>query len=120
MEYNLNYELIGMRIKNRRLKLKFTQETLAEKIGASIRHISGVENAKTKLSLPCLVLFANALDTTADHLLMDSVAASTPELLGEAKKLFDDCTPEEIFVIIETSKTLKNSIRIKKLRSPEK
>lgn len=118
---NLNYELIGMRIKERRLKMKLTQEAVAEIAEISSKHMSNIENGKEKPSLACLVSVANALETTTDHLLMDNVvAASIPNLLGEAKTLFDECTPDEIFVIVETSKALKKSIRAKNLQNPDK
>ena len=113
MEYDLNYELIGMRIKEKRLKERLTQEILAEKVDIGTQYISKIENGKAKLSLPCLISIANSLNTTADHLLMDNIAASTPNLLEETQTLFTDCTPDEIFIIIETSKALINSIRMK-------
>jgi len=121
MEYNLNYKLIGRRIKNQRIKMNFTQEVLSEKVDIGVQHISNIENGKVKFSLSCLVSIANALETTTDHLLMDNVkAASIPNLLNEAQILFDDCTPEEIFIIVETAKTIKKSIRLKNLQSFEK
>ena len=120
MKYNINYELIGRRIKNQRLKMKFTQEVLSEKVDIGVQHMSNIENGKSKLSLSCLVSIANALETTADHLLMDNVkAAGIPNLLAEAKTLLDGCTPEEIFIIIETAKTMIKSIRLKNLRNIE-
>ena len=120
MEDNLNYELIGMRIKTRRKKMKLTQEGLAERVGISARHMGNVENAKDIPSLACFVSIANALETTTDHLLMDNVqSASKPNLLVEVQVLFDDCTPDEIFLMVEISKALKKGIRIKGLNSPE-
>jgi len=120
MEDNLNYELIGMRIRTHREKMKLTQEVISEKSGISISHMSNIENAKDKPSLACLVNIANALNTTTDHLLMDNVtAASTPHLLTEIKMILDDCAPEEIFIIAELAKTLKKSIRTKNMQPAE-
>jgi transcriptional regulator with XRE-family HTH domain len=120
MEDKLNYHLIGLRIKERRSKVNLTQEKIAEKIGASVQYISKIETAGSKMSLNCIVEIAKALETTVDHLLMDNVpAASMPNLLAEAKNLFGDCTPEETFIIIQTSKALKNSMRQKNLKPAE-
>ena len=120
MEYELNYELIGMRIKERRAKMNLTQETLAEKAEVTPHHISSIENNKTRLSLPCIVAVANALDTTVDRLLMDNVKAENmPHLLGEAKTILDDCTPEEIYLITELAKALKKGVRTKNLKPAE-
>ena len=118
MEYNLNYELIGRRIKKQRLKMNFTQEVLSEKVNIGVQHMSNIENGKAKLSLLCLVSIANALETTTDHLLMDNVAAAgKPNLLGEVQILLDDCTPDEIFLMIEVSTALKKGVRIKNLKN---
>jgi len=93
MEFMPNYRLIGVRIKKRRLALKLTQESLAEKTGIGIQHMSKIENGNTKLSLPCLIALANALHTTVDS----------------------DCTPSEIYVLTQTINTLKWSMRTKGL-----
>ena len=120
MKYNLNYKLIGVRIKNVRLKRKLTQDSLSEKVEIGVQHMNKIENGKAPLSLTCLVKIANALETTVDHLLMDNVtAASTPHLLDEIKNILDDCTPEEIYLIAELAKTLKNGVRTKNLQPAE-
>ena len=111
MEYMPNYKLIGVRIKERRIFLKLTQETLAEFAGIGIQHMSKIENGNTKLSLPCLIALANALHTTVDNLLMDSVTASKLSIIVEADSVFADCTPAEIYVIKQTINALKNSLR---------
>jgi len=113
MEYKLDYKQIGMRIKNKRLKMKLTQETLSESIDIGVQHLSKIENGKAPLSLTCLVALANALQTTTDHLLMDNLTAAKPNLLGEVKAFFDDCSADEIKIILKTATALKESIRQK-------
>ena len=49
----------------------------------SIPHISHVENGSTKASLDFVVKAANALGTTTDHLLCDSLEDSGSIYLGE-------------------------------------
>ena len=115
MEHTPDYNLIGKRIKERRLDLKLTQETLAEAAGIGIQHMSKIENGNTKLSLPCLIALANALNTTVDYFLMDNIAASKPDMVHDAESLFSDCTPSEIFVLKQTISTLKQSLRSKGL-----
>ena len=113
MEYNLEYGLIGLRIKNKRLKMSLTQESLSEAVGIGVQHLSKIENGKAPLSLTCLVAIANNLRTTTDHLLMDNVPESKAHLLKEVESVYSDCTPAEIFILVETSKALKQSMRIK-------
>ena len=106
-----DYSLIGKRIKERRLALKLTQERLAEAVDIGIQHISKIENGHTKLSPPCLIAIANALQTTVNHLLMDSVDMSRPDIIHNAESVFADCTPSEVFVLTQTLNTLKQSLR---------
>lgn len=115
MEYRLEYKLIGMRIKDLRVKKGLTQELLSETVGIGVQHLSKIENGKAPLSLTCLVAIANALQTTTDHLLMDNVAESKAHLLKDVEAVYSDCTPAEIYILIETSKALKQSIRTKGL-----
>lgn len=114
MNCKLDYKSIGIRIKNKRMTIGLTQEKLSEMANIGIQHLSKIENGKAALSLACLVSLANALETTADYLLMDNVVAATPTLLGEVKVFFDDCSHDEIYIIMRTAAALKESIRQKK------
>lgn len=65
----INYKDIGIRIKQERFNQNITQEKLAEISGISVTHMSNIENANTKLSLPVLVNIANALNCNANIIL---------------------------------------------------
>ena len=58
----INYKDIGVLVKQERINKNITQEKLAELSGVSVTHMSNIENANTKLSLPVLINIANALD----------------------------------------------------------
>ncbi|MCL2087502.1 MAG: helix-turn-helix domain-containing protein [Oscillospiraceae bacterium] len=111
----MDYIELGKRIKAARLAAKLTQEQLAERINLSNGHCAHVERGTTKVSLSALVDIANALNTTPDKLLTDNINHATPYLLDEARELFDDCDPDEIYVILQAATAIKNSIRIRKL-----
>lgn len=115
MDYNPNYKLIGIRIKNQRLKMKLTQEKLSEIADCSIQHLSKIETGNTKLSLPCLMSISNALGTTVDRLLMDNIIESKLDLLKEVAEVFADCSNEEIFLMLSIAEHLKKSMRLKAL-----
>lgn len=112
---DLNYSLIGMRIRNKRLEQKLTQDKLSEMSGISPQHLSHIESGNTKLSLPCLVNLCNALSITADSILCDSVDNSTPYLLREVSSVFTDCSPDEIFLMLSQADSLKKSLRLKNI-----
>ena len=65
----LDYEEIGRNIRKYRIALKLKQKDLAEKINMTEQHVSHIENATTKLSLPTLVAIANALSIDCNSLL---------------------------------------------------
>lgn len=75
----LNYALIGERIKKIRKSKKMTQDKLSELSSISPQHLSQIESAKTKLSLPTLINICNALEVTADKILCDVLKAETTE-----------------------------------------
>jgi transcriptional regulator with XRE-family HTH domain len=115
----MDYKELGKRIKAARLATKMTQEQLAEKINLSSGHCAHVERGTTKVSLPALVSMANALNTTPDNLLFDSICNNAPHLTKEAHALFADCNTDEFYVILRAAEAIKKSIRIRKLKRTE-
>lgn len=65
----LDFSVIGHRIKEIRTNKKLTQEYLAEKTGVNVSHISNIETNKVKVSLTLLVSICNVLDVTLDYIL---------------------------------------------------
>ena len=110
---DLNYKLIGVRIKNARLVKGFTQEKLAELANISPQHVSHMENGGTKLSLPCLVALCNALDVTADKMLMDSIPQTETHITGEVARVYNNCSANEIFLMLSVAEGLKKALRLK-------
>lgn len=99
----INYKDIGIRIKQERFNQNITQEKLAEISGISVTHMSNIENANTKLSLPVLVNIANALNCNTNSNLNAS--------LSMISKILSDCSSEERIIIIDTIQALKNSLK---------
>jgi len=115
----MDYKLLGQRIRTARLSAGLSQEQLAEMVGLTSQHISHTEVATTKISLPALVKVANALHTSVDRLLSDSIQDSSPYLIKDVKDVFSGCDPDEIYVMLEAAKAVKTSIRIRKLKRTE-
>lgn len=115
----MDYKLLGQRIRSARLAAGLSQEQLAEMIGLTSQHISHTEVASTKISLPALVKIANALHTSVDKLLSDSVQDSKSHLLADVQSVFADCDPDEMYVMLEAANAVKRSIRVRKLKRME-
>lgn len=112
----MDYVLLGQRIRTARLSAGMSQEQLAEMVGLTSQHISHTEVASTKISLPSLVKIANVLHTSVDRLLSDSIHDSKPYLMDDVHKVFSDCDPDEVYVMLEAANAVKKSIRVRKLK----
>ena len=118
MKTELNYKLVGQRIRAIRKKRGMTQERLAELAEISPQHCSGIETGAAKVSLPALVKIANALNASMDELLLDSISAvEKPSLMKEVETVFGDATPDEIYLMLAQAKSIKEAVRVKGLLS---
>lgn len=121
MSIELNYRLVGERLRAIRKKRGYTQEQLAEMASISPQHCSGIETGGAKVSLPALIQLCNALEATPDEILLDSVpAAAKPGLLREVEAVFADCSADEIYLMLAQAKSLKEALRVKGLIVAEK
>ena len=88
---NVDYKLIGERIKKTRKSVGMTQETLAEKLNVSIGYVSQVERGITKISLDLLGAISGALNCDIASLIKESAVNSSEymesELLEEIRGL---------------------------------
>lgn len=75
----MDYQLLGKNIRKYRIQLDLNQEELAEQVGCSSSHIGQIENNRGIPSLEMVVNIANALRTTVDQLVMDSLEC--PEIV---------------------------------------
>ncbi len=107
----IDYNSLGLRIKEIRKNQGLTQEQLAERADLSTTHISNIENAKKVPSLQSIVSIANALSITVDALLCDSIEQSKDIYKSEAQMILDSCTINEVRVLTETMKNTLSSLR---------
>lgn len=86
---------IGSRIKAARERKKITQEELAELLGMSTTHISVIERGVKPPKLETFIRIANALDVSADYLLMDIIDNPADVVAGELSELVTKLSPKE-------------------------
>ena len=70
---NVQYDIIGNRIRLRRKELGLKQCQLAEQLNISNNHISSIENGREKPSLETLLGICNILHVTPDYLLLGNI-----------------------------------------------
>lgn len=108
---NLDYKSIGRRIREERKQQRLSQEQLAEKADLSPVHLSHIETANTKLSLPALISIANALGVSSDALLCDNLVASEKAYTNSILNELEDCTNKELKLLSDSVKAIKKSFR---------
>lgn len=82
----MDLKAVGQRIKDAREEKNLTQEELAALVNLSSTHVSVIERGLKITKLDTFVAIANALDVSADELLVDVVAHS---VTGVSNRLSD-------------------------------
>lgn len=108
----MDYYAIGQRIRKIRKSRGLSQEQLAEKVGISTTHMSHIETANTKLSLPVLVEIAEVLEVQTDSLLFDQPRQITDSSLSAIAEIIDSCDARQASFIADFVKAAKQSMDI--------
>ena len=84
---DLDYTLIGKRIKNRRRKLGLTQAQVEESADLSYKYLSNIERGVSIPSTEVIMRIALALETTPDEFLVGSAKYRDEEWKSVAELL---------------------------------
>ena len=103
----VDYESIGRQIKAYRTAKDISQEDLAKALYVSGNHISYIETGMRKPSLDMIVAIANALEVSADDLLIDSLEHTSSSVGAELHSLLSDCNHDEMEMLTRTIQFLK-------------
>ena len=98
---DINYKDIGKRIRAERIRKSVSQSQLAEMTGLSVTHMSHIETANTKLSLPALVAIANALNVSTDAFLFDNVTAAKVIPHNQIAEVLEASTPSQTKILAD-------------------
>lgn len=102
----LDFGLIGQRIRQVRIEKKLTQEFLAEKTGVNVSHISNVENSKVKVSLTLLVAICDTLGVTIDYILENEYHTPTSTMEKELMNIVKDLEKTKKEQLLRIAKVL--------------
>lgn len=108
---DIDYGIIGARVKELRKAKGLTQERLGELSGIEPCNISHIERGVAKLSLPTLISIANALEATLDEIVYGNLNKSSHVSFELIDNLLSDCTDEEIIAVAEIIRTTKKILR---------
>lgn len=102
----LDFKLIGQRIKEVRSEKHLTQEYLAKVTDVNVSHISNIETNKVKVSLTLLVGICNALDVTIDYLLENEYHNPTSITEKELFNTIKDMEKDKQEILLRIAKVL--------------
>ena len=111
MNYELDYALLGKRIKEERKRLNMTQEQLAEYIEISPAFVGHIERNERSLSLPTLIRIANRLGVTLDYLFADVITPKYDVYVEEFRQLTDQKSPKALQAILDIVRTLARHLK---------
>lgn len=97
---NIDYKLIGNRIKLERKKKGITQERMAELLDVSIGYVSQVERGITKISLDLLAAISTALECDVSSLITESASMSDYYMLGEFSEKYAKLSKDDKRIVM--------------------
>lgn len=102
----MDLKAVGQRIKEAREAKDLTQEDLAAIVDLSPTHVSVIERGLKVAKLDTFVAIANALDVSADSLLIDVVTQSTNGVTNDLSELLMKLPLKEKRKILKAVKIL--------------
>ena len=92
---NVDYSVIGSKIKRQRLSRRMTQENLAEALSVSVGYVSQVECGKTSINLDLLAKICTALECRMDELVSESASGCPGYLTDSFSEKFSQLSPRD-------------------------
>lgn len=98
---NINYKLIGKRLKEAREKKKITQEKLAENLDVSIGYISQVERGLKHFNLQRIAHVSKIFEIPVSYIIDGSISDKPVDATSELLEAIKDYSEEEIRELIQ-------------------
>ncbi len=106
---DIDYKIIGQRIKEARKEKGWSQEKLSEEIDVTTVFISRVERGFCQANLKRLAQIAKALDTSLEYLIEGTVTDSPNYLDKELYETLINCTPAKQRLIYNIAQIVSKS-----------
>ena len=106
---DVDYNIIGSRIKAARLKKNMTQEELADKLNVSIAFLSRVENGSSHINLKRLTQICGILGISEGEILSGVSSNSQGYLFKEFEDILKSVSPQKQRLIYNIAKTISET-----------
>ena len=104
----IDYKLIGQRIKEARKRKEWSQEKLSEEVDVAVPYISRIERGH-QVSLKRLAQISKALDVTLEYLVSGTATQSPNYLDKELYETLITCTPAKQRLIYNIAKIVSGA-----------
>lgn len=104
IDANVDYKLIGQRIKEARKKAGWSQERLAEAMDVATAYISRVERGGTCITLKRLAQISVALNISMENLITGITIEKSNYLNREFQELLEQCSKDKQRLIYNIAK----------------
>ena len=108
---SISYKKLGKRISIARARRNISQEELAAMVNCSPSFISYIETGRKKPNLERFIQIANALNCTADELLVDLLNNNLTVRTNKFSALMEDCEQYETQILFDVIGATKTSLR---------
>lgn len=107
----VDFKLIGKRIKDARAKQDINQADLADRIGIATSYMSKIENGQAKFGVDILIRIAEVLQISTDDLLRPNTPSANAIYASEFDDILIDCDTAEREALLQILLTIKKYIR---------
>lgn len=98
-----DYQIIGTRIRTRRVELGLSRDELAEKMNRATKYVADIERGTCGMSIETLLLFCKVLKMSPNTLLLGEVVpAEDAGIEQQIQEGLSVCTEEQKLSILQT------------------
>ncbi len=105
----IDFKVIGQRIKEARNLKGWTQEKLSEEIDVTTVYISRVERGSAQLNLRRLVQIAEALNSSIEYFIVGAIPSSKNYLNRDLYEILLKCSPAKQRLIYNMAKIVAHA-----------
>jgi len=109
MHMEIDYKVIGERIREARKKKGWSQERFSEEIDVAVAYVSRIERGSSQVNLNRLAQISKVLDTSIEYFIKGVITDSPDYLDKELYNTLLNCSPEKQRLIYNIARIVSNA-----------
>jgi len=105
----IDYKVIGERIREARKKKGWSQERFSEEIDVAVAYVSRIERGSSQVNLNRLAQISKVLDTSIEYFIKGVITDSPDYLDKELYNTLLNCSPEKQRLIYNIARIVSNA-----------